>query len=154
MGAGFPALGENGGNHGRLPLRRAPTFMPLTVYPEESMLRLKRMLCLLLLLVLAACAAPAPPAAQTTAPTTAAVPPTSAPTVVQARPTTPPTAAQTTAPPAAPASATTAPTIAPRAAQAQASAEDNLQSGRLPGGEWFIGNPNAPVTVVDYSDFL
>ena len=125
--------------------------------------RLRPMLCIWLLITLAACAAPAPPAAQAPAPTaapapatTAPVPPTSAPTVAQARPTTPPSATQTTAPTAAPAPATRAPTVGPTATQAQpqASAEVNLQSGRLPGGEWFIGNPNAPVTVVDYSDFL
>ncbi|MCW5850031.1 MAG: hypothetical protein KIT87_08095 [Anaerolineae bacterium] len=83
--------------------------------------------------------------------TTAVVPPTTAPTAAQVPV---PTAAAATATTAA-VPPTTAPTAAPTIqAQAQASAEVNLQSGRLPGGEWFIGNPAAPVTVVDYSDFL
>jgi hypothetical protein len=43
-----------------------------------------------------------------------------------------------------------------RSAATSSPAEDlaGIPSGMLPDGRYFLGNPNAPVTLIDHSDFL
>jgi protein-disulfide isomerase len=98
------------------------------------------------LTLLAACGrqAAAPP---TVAPTTAA-PPTAAPPTPAAATATRPAPAAATATQPAPAAAT-ATQPAPAAAGAGA-----LAQGRTPEGYPLLGDPNAPVTLTMYSDFL
>ena len=42
----------------------------------------------------------------------------------------------------------------PEPAEEQAVAEGGVVSGRTPEGAFFLGDPNAPITHIDYSDFL
>lgn len=41
-----------------------------------------------------------------------------------------------------------------KAAMPAVTADGKLVSGKLPDGRWFLGSPDAPITLVDYSDFL
>ena len=113
-----------------------------------------RLLILFLLLLGAAgCAAPAEEVAQ---PQTGDGAPT-APSIAES-PTTQPTA--TTAATASVAVATAepvAPTAVPTSSEPVAAATvppTLVTSGRLPEGAFFLGSPDAPITMIDYSDFL
>lgn len=111
--------------------------------------RLLALFALCLTLTLAACAAPGQPAAQAPAPTAVAPP----------RPATALPPAPTRAQPPQPTSAPTAiarvgAVVAPTGAPSTTALAAVVQSGRQPGGEWFLGNPDAKVTLIDYSDFL
>jgi len=117
-----------------------------------------RLLILFLLLLGAAgCAAPAEEVAQ---PQTGDGAPT-APSIAES-PTTQPTAttAATTAATASAAVATAepaAPTAVPTSSEPVAAATvppTLVTSGRLPEGAFFLGSPDAPITMIDYSDFL
>jgi len=68
----------------------------------------------------------------------------------------PPTAVPTDAPPAEPTIIPTdAPVIEPTEAPTEEpAAETAVIAGRLDEGAFFFGDPNAPVTMIDYSDFL
>jgi protein-disulfide isomerase len=96
----------------------------------------------LLLGVLAACGSQPTPAS--IAPTAAAPPPTRAPAA-------PPTVAALIAPTAAVAQA---PATAPSAATAQPGNAAAIPSSLTPEGYHVLGRPDAPVTLVMYSDFL
>jgi len=77
----------------------------------------------------------APPTAEPTIPPT--VQPTSPPTI---EPTSPPTIEPTSPP-------TAQPTVEP-------TSQPSILAGRTDEGAFFLGSPDAPVTMIDYSDFL
>lgn len=72
-------------------------------------------------------------------------------TAVAAVEATAPTAAAATSTTAAP---TSAPAPATAAPTATATAQSGIPSGRTDAGIFYLGQPDAPVTVRDYSDFL
>ena len=111
---------------------------------------------LVLVALLGACGAPAPEqaAAPTEPPTPDAAPspaPSPAPPVSAAA-----TAAPTAEPTGAPAAATAAPTAEPTGAPAAAepTPPPGLAQGRTAEGYHVLGDPDAPVTLTMYSDFL
>lgn len=119
---------------------------------------MRRMMTILLCFVflLAACAAPevAEPAVEAAAEVPTAVPvaeviaPTAVPTPV------PPTKVPAEAI-AEPPTAVPAPTLEPTAETAVGNENVvNVIAGRTDDGTFFLGDPNAPLTVIDYSDFL
>jgi hypothetical protein len=132
-----------------------------------QVLRVPVLGALALIAVLSACGAPAATVRQTQAPATIAR------TIVQASPTSGQAATATstsarvstatavvTAPASAiatqtetpaPAAATEAPAIA---GQLAASQYQGLPQGVTPDGFPFLGKPDAPITLIDYSDFL
>jgi len=77
----------------------------------------------------------APPTAEPTIPPT--VQPTNQPTI---EPTSPPTIEPTSQP-------TAQPTVEP-------TSQPSILAGRTDEGAFFLGSPDAPVTMIDYSDFL
>jgi len=85
----------------------------------------------------------APPTAEPTIPPT--VQPTNQPTI---EPTSQPTAQPTSPPTIEPTSPPTAqPTVEP-------TSQPSILAGRTDEGAFFLGSPDAPVTMIDYSDFL
>jgi hypothetical protein len=62
------------------------------------------------------------------------------------------TAVPSPTPPAAEPTATTAVEVEPTAEEV--TAETGVISGRTEEGAFFLGDPNAPITHIDYSDFL
>ncbi|MCA9994406.1 MAG: hypothetical protein KDE56_01585 [Anaerolineales bacterium] len=116
---------------------------------------MRRMVMILLCFVflLAACAAPevveltvanvptAVPATESAAPT--AVPTPIPPTVVSVR--------ETAVSEPTPAAEPTAP---PEPTAVSATDTGKVTAGRTDDGAFFLGDPNAPLTVIDYSDFL
>ena len=97
-----------------------------------------RLWAVLMLGVLAACGSQPVPAS----PAATAVPPTSAPVAPSAAPALAPTAAGSSA-------ATAAPT-----AQLESSEAAAIPEGLTPEGYHMLGRPDAPITLVMYSDFL
>jgi hypothetical protein len=114
----------------------------------------KFILILTLVLLVAACTPAAEPESENVAivPPTIAPEPTDSPQKVDAMPPTavpmPPTAVSTNEPPAQP---TNQPTDIPTEEPA---AETAVIAGRTEEGAFFLGAVDAPVTLIDYSDFL
>lgn len=108
-----------------------------------------------LIFLLVACSTPEPTAVSPT-PTTPPTPPTTATAVSQS--TLPPATIAPTQP-AATASATavvaeTAVSTATTLPTATAPTQPVITAGRTDDGAYFRGDPNAPITMIDYSDFL
>lgn len=80
------------------------------------------------------------------------------PTTVSSSPTAvsePPTAVPTDVPPTEPtAIPTDQPVIEPPVPTEEPALETAVIAGRIDEGAFFLGAPNAPVTMIDYSDFL
>lgn len=105
---------------------------------------------MLALVMLAACGSPTPRAEPTAAPTTIA------PQVVTTQTTQPPN--NPTFPPSTVAGTvavvTTQPPNNPSALSPTAVNDSTIPSGITAEGYYFLGNPDAKVTLIDYSDFL
>ncbi len=71
-----------------------------------------------------------------------------------ARPATPPTPTVTLAPASEPVAAPTVPEPAPTATPVESGAVDYTQVAAVEGDFYTLGNPDAPVLLIDFSDFL
>lgn len=89
-----------------------------------------------------------------TAETPVSPPATTPETAVLPTSTAPPPIITTDVPRVDPATAVPSPTATTSATTEPTAAETGVLSGRTDEGAFFLGDPNAPITHIDYSDFL